>query len=54
MCMQGIWFTMLVAGFIAVGVVAQVGWTPGPIPVAKLTSLWDRRNRRRAVNEAQN
>ena len=33
--MDGIWFAVLVAGFMAMGVVAQLGWTPGPIPVAK-------------------
>lgn len=33
--MEGIWFAMLIAGFMAMGVVAQLGWTPGPIPVAK-------------------
>jgi len=33
--MQGIWFAVLVAGFMAMGVVAQLGWTPGPIPMAK-------------------
>jgi hypothetical protein len=34
--MEGLWFAVLVAGFMAMGVVAQLGWTPGPIPVAKL------------------
>jgi hypothetical protein len=33
---QGIWFAVLVGGFVAVGVAAQLGWTPGPIPMAKL------------------
>jgi hypothetical protein len=34
--MEGIWFAVLVAGFMAMGVVAQLGWTPGPIPMARL------------------
>jgi hypothetical protein len=33
---EGIWFAVLVAGFMAMGVVAQLGWTPGPIPIIKL------------------
>lgn len=36
LCMEGIWFAVLVAGFMAMGVVAQLGWTPGPIPMARL------------------
>jgi hypothetical protein len=36
MHMEGIWFAVLVVGFMAMGVVAQLGWTPGSIPVAKL------------------
>jgi hypothetical protein len=30
------WFGVLVVAFIATGVAAQLGWTPGPIPVPKL------------------
>jgi hypothetical protein len=33
--MEGIWFAVLVAGFMAAGVAAQLGWTLGPVPVPK-------------------
>jgi hypothetical protein len=31
-----IWFAALVAGLMTVGIVMQLGWTPGPIPMSKL------------------
>lgn len=40
--MEGIWFAVLVAGFIAIGVAAQLGWTPGPIPVDRLVLRRDK------------
>ncbi len=33
--MVGIWFAVLVAAFIAAGVLAQLGWEPGPMPGVK-------------------
>jgi hypothetical protein len=43
--METIWLGVLVAGFMAAGVAAQLGWTPGPVPgVSRVL----RRTRRRA------
>ena len=33
--MMGIWFAVLVAAFIAAGVLTQVGWELGPMPSVK-------------------
>jgi hypothetical protein len=33
--MDGIWFAMLIAAFIAAGVLAQLGWELRPIPAFK-------------------
>jgi hypothetical protein len=33
--MDGIWFAMLIAAFIAAGVLAQLGWELRPIPTFK-------------------
>jgi hypothetical protein len=40
--MQGIWFAVLVAAFIAIGVATQLGWPPGPIPVGRLVLRRDK------------
>jgi hypothetical protein len=34
--MEGIWFAVLVAGFMAAGVAVQLGWSPSSIAVPKL------------------
>jgi hypothetical protein len=33
--MMGIWFAVLVAAFMAAGVLTQVGWELGPMPGVK-------------------
>ena len=33
--MVGIWFAVLVAAFIAAGVLTQLGWELGPMPAVK-------------------
>jgi hypothetical protein len=33
--MVGIWFAMLIAAFVAAGVLAQLGWELRPMPTVK-------------------
>jgi hypothetical protein len=40
--MDGIWFAMLIAAFIAAGVLAQLGWEVRPMPAFKRVLRWGR------------